>query len=321
MMKRLLCSLLFPLAVLSQPSSQPLQVSDTIRFLALGDSYTIGQSVGATERWPVQLSDSLAARNIVTDTLRIIATTGWRTDDLLSAITNQHLKLQHYNLVSLLIGVNNQYQGKPFSQYVTEFPALLDSAILYASGNPSQVFVVSIPDYAYTPFGQQSSNPSQISTELAQYNQYAKRVADSLHVHFFNITPISQQGIQNPAYVTTDGLHPSGAQYAQWIQLMLDFIDDENLVIGVPALAKNNRLIQVFPNPATDDVTITFTGEKDQQNTTADVYNMMGQLVFTQTGSGNTLQVPVAQLSAGMYTLKITSGDEQRLEKLVKLAK
>src|SRR5664279_4313226 len=132
-----LFSLLLPLASMTQT----LQIQSPVRFLALGDSYTIGESVAPTLRWPMQLSDSLQARGIPTDTLRIIATTGWRTDNLINAIKNQHLESQNYNLVSLLIGVNNQYQGRPFSQYVTEFPALVDSAIRYAGGDKTKVFI------------------------------------------------------------------------------------------------------------------------------------------------------------------------------------
>src|SRR4051812_33770763 len=114
MIKRLLLfSLILPFSLISQP----LLIGDSIRFLALGDSYTIGQSVGTNERWPAQLSDSLAARGTILDTLHYIATTGWRTDDLLNAITNQNLQNRHYNLVSLLIGVNNQFQGTPFNTY------------------------------------------------------------------------------------------------------------------------------------------------------------------------------------------------------------
>src|SRR5688572_15330766 len=138
--------------------------------------------------------DSLESRGFAIDTLRIIAATGWRTDNLINAIRNQNLEEQEYNLVSLLIGVNNQYQNRPFSQYVTEFPTLLDSAIRYADGHASHVFVVSIPDYAFTPFGQ-NLNPAEISMEIDQYNAFNQQVADSMGVAYFDITPISRQGL------------------------------------------------------------------------------------------------------------------------------
>ena len=122
---------------------QTLEIKKPIRFLALGDSYTIGQSVSSTERWPAQFRDSLMKRGFVTDTIKIIATTGWRTDQLLTSITNKNLKNDQYTLVSLLIGVNNQYQNSPFSQYKSEFIQLVDSAINYAGGNKNHVFVPS----------------------------------------------------------------------------------------------------------------------------------------------------------------------------------
>jgi lysophospholipase L1-like esterase len=207
------CSMLFTSAL-----AQSLELENPLRFLALGDSYTIGQSVTTNQRWPAQLRDSLVTRGINTDDLRYIATTGWRTDNLINATKNQDLGNQNYNLVSLLIGVNNQYQNRPFTQYVAEFPALLDSAIRYAGNDPSHVFIVSIPDYAFTPFGQQSGNPNQISAELDQYNGYSRQIADSLGITYFDITPISRLGLQHPEYVASDGLHPSGIQYTEWVK-------------------------------------------------------------------------------------------------------
>lgn len=207
--------------------SQNLNIQSPVRMLALGDSYTIGQSVATGMRWPTQLGDSLIKRGYQIDEIRYIATTGWRTDDLVQAIKGQNLQSQNYNLVSLLIGVNNQFQHAPFSKYESEFPALLDSAIRYAGGDPSRVFVVSIPDYAFTPYGQGSSNPNTISIELDQYNNYAKSIADAKGVVFFNITPISRLGVQKPEYVANDNLHPSGIQYTEWVKLMLEFIDSQ----------------------------------------------------------------------------------------------
>lgn len=299
--------------------AQPLLVGDSIRFLALGDSYTIGQSVGANERWPVQLSDSLATRGIVTDTMRIIATTGWRTDDLLNAINNQQLQQQHYNLVSLLVGVNNQYQGTPFSQYVIEFPALLDSAIRYAGGNKNHVFVVSIPDYAYTPFGQSTSNPSQISTELDHYNAYNKRVTDSMQIQYFDITPISRQGTTTPTYVTTDGLHPSGLQYSKWVKLMLDSIDHQVVVAtGIKTADPKKLNISIWPNPANDAVTITISGENKAQISTIEIYNTIGQLIKTDILFESPTVISVKELQDGLYTLRVNSGTGYNITKLVK---
>jgi len=139
------------LFLLSLPSmAQKLIVSEEVKFLALGDSYTIGESVPVHSRWPVQLTDSLNKRGVDCVEPRIIAKTGWRTDNLKDAIIRAKLKPK-YNLVSLLIGVNNFYQGRSVESFAPEFEELLKLAIKFAGGNKSSVFVLSIPDYGYTP--------------------------------------------------------------------------------------------------------------------------------------------------------------------------
>ncbi|MBA3680615.1 MAG: T9SS type A sorting domain-containing protein [Bacteroidetes bacterium] len=312
MVKNLFFILLFPLTSIAQSVS----VNDTIRFLALGDSYTIGQSVAINQKWPVQLSDSLLARGVVTDTMRIIATTGWCTDNLLNAISGQNLENQHYNLVSLLIGVNNQYQGSPFSQYTTEFPALLDSAILYAGGNKNHVFIVSIPDYAYTPYGQQTSNPAQITAELQQYNQYAKHIADSLQIKFFDITPISQQGLQNPNYVANDGLHPSGLQYSKWVKLMLDSLN-YNLTTSVKSQNKKENAVVISPNPVTDIIKIDVFGE--ELFYWLEIYNSTGQLLQKTKLAGSVTYISTNELATGLYSIKLSNGKSHIVKKIIKI--
>ncbi|MBN2350478.1 MAG: hypothetical protein JXJ22_16700, partial [Bacteroidales bacterium] len=130
--------------------SQELTITEPVRFLALGDSYTIGASVSPSVRWPKQLFDSLTARGYQTESFEIIAQTGWRTDDLEQAIEYANLT-ENYNLVSLLIGVNNQYQGYSVDTYKPGFEDLLKKAVALAGGKTTRVFVLSIPDYAYTP--------------------------------------------------------------------------------------------------------------------------------------------------------------------------
>ena len=200
------------------------QVETPVRFLALGDSYTIGQGVSTSSRWPVQLLDSLQARGYSTDTLAIIATTGWRTDQLLNAIAGKQLAQKQFNMVSLLIGVNNQYQNRPLAQYRPELEALIDSALRYVGGQTGRVFVLSIPDYAYTPFGQQG-NPFAISQQIDVYNTIKRDVCDSLGIAYFNITDISRQGLTDPTLVATDQLHPSGRQYGLWVQRLMAYVD------------------------------------------------------------------------------------------------
>ncbi|MEC8884441.1 MAG: SGNH/GDSL hydrolase family protein, partial [Bacteroidota bacterium] len=144
-------------------------------YLALGDSYTIGESVCSTCKFPIQLKEQIEEQTGSAVETDIIATTGWRTDDLINAI-NAEKPSENYDFVTLLIGVNNQYQGRSFSQYENEFPQLLMTAINLAKGEKNRVIVVSIPDYAYTPFGQNSGNPEQISEEIDAYNAYAREV-------------------------------------------------------------------------------------------------------------------------------------------------
>lgn len=293
-----------------------LDTENPLRFLALGDSYTIGQSVAANQRWPKQLTDSLAKRGITTDTLHIIATTGWRTDNLLNAISNKNLGSQRYNFVSLLIGVNNQYQGQSFAQYQREFPALLDSALRYAGGIKSHVFIVSIPDYAYTPYGQQSGEAATITSELNTYNAFAKHVADSLQIPFIDITAISRKGLQNPAYVAGDGLHPSAVQYTEWVKLILAQIENPTTDIYYPIANKLEATIG--PNPAFDFVNVQLPGNAYKQTTQAEVYNLSGEKLFAQTIYGVTASLPVAALPDGVYFLKLSSGNRQTVKRIVK---
>lgn len=182
------------------------------KFLALGDSYTIGESVSEDERWPNQLADKLKI-----DRPKIIATTGWRTDDLKNAIISANLK-NEYELVSLLIGVNNQYQGKSSAQYEIEFEDLLKTAIQLAKGKKKNVFVVSIPDYGFTPFGK--ANQERITTQLNEFNKINKLITKKYKIKYFNITDISRKGLEDPALVAADGLHPSGKMYTQWVEVI-----------------------------------------------------------------------------------------------------
>jgi acyl-CoA thioesterase I len=193
-----------------------------IKYLALGDSYTIGESVCQSCRFPEQLKDSIMNYFSESDNfaVKVIAQTGWTTSNLKTAISNENLSPE-YDLVTLLIGVNNQYQNKPFSLYETEFPELLQTAIVLAKGNLNRVIVVSIPDYAYTPFGQSSSNPGNISNQLDQYNLFAKNHAESLGISFVNITDITREGLINPALVAQDNLHPSKLAYSKFVERIL----------------------------------------------------------------------------------------------------
>lgn len=195
------------------------QMDQKLTFLALGDSYTIGESVKTNERWPNQLVDSLAVKGINFQEPKIIATTGWRTDELKAAILEDGDK--KYDMVSLLIGVNDQYQKVDFEKYKPQFIELLEMAIEKASGKKDHVFVVSIPDYGFTPFG--AKNKDEITKELDEYNRVNKEMAERFGVKYFNITDISRN--EDPSFVANDGLHPSGTQYSRWVSLIMQDLD------------------------------------------------------------------------------------------------
>lgn len=182
-------------------------------YLALGDSYTIGESVAAEERWPNQLVQLLSENGKNFNKPTIIATTGWRTDNLANAIRIAGPK-EEYNLVSLLIGVNNQYQGKSVEQFGAEFENLLKTAISLAKGNKENVFVVSIPDYGFTPFG--LKNKEKISKEIDLFNSVSEEICKKSNVTYINITDTSREGLNDPTLVASDGLHPSGKMYSMW---------------------------------------------------------------------------------------------------------
>ncbi|TRX36343.1 SGNH/GDSL hydrolase family protein [Flavobacterium restrictum] len=203
------------------PTPAPNPSTKSFRYLALGDSYTIGQSVCETCRFPEQLKASLQTRSPKDAfSLKIIAQTGWTTTNLLSVINGNSLE-SNYDLVTLLIGVNNQYQNRPFALYEKEFPELVTKAIALAKGDKTNVIVVSIPDYAYTPFGEQTGNQSKISTEIDAYNAFAEKYCLENAIVYVYITDITRTGLQNPSFVATDGLHPSELAYAQFVSRIM----------------------------------------------------------------------------------------------------
>ncbi|WP_246473885.1 SGNH/GDSL hydrolase family protein [Arenibacter arenosicollis] len=199
-----------------------LNESGTYHYLALGDSYTIGASVERAASFPIQLKARLEKGLKVEVNTEIIAVTGWTTDNLLNAV-NRGTQLPSYDLVTLLIGVNNQYQGKPFRVYTKEFPLLLELAIELAYGNPKNVVVISIPDYAFTPFAQ-GRNTDKISKEIDEYNAFAESTALQNGVPFVNITDITRNGLSNPELVASDGLHPSGVAYKRFVDVLYPIV-------------------------------------------------------------------------------------------------
>lgn len=192
-----------------------------IRYLALGDSYTIGESVDETERWSMQLADLLTKEDYSTE-VTIIARTGWTTDELWQGIQAQEIE-RPYDLVSLLIGVNNQYRGRDIEEYREGFIFLLEKSIEYAGGDANRVFVLSIPDWGVTPFAG-GRDSKQIAMEINQFNAINRAETEKLGAHYIDITPISREAVSDPSLIASDGLHPSGKMYTEWAKLALPMV-------------------------------------------------------------------------------------------------
>ncbi len=219
-MKYLISILLFILFSCESSSqnirSQSNTMTNGLSYLALGDSYTIGESVAENERWPVQLSKSLTKSGVEVASPQIIARTGWTTDELKAKIVSENIT-KTYDLVSLLIGVNNQYRGRSVEQFRTEFIDLLETALKFAGNEPERVFVVSIPDWGVTPFGGKGQNKT-ISEEIDVFNKVKKEETVKKGILYIDITPISRQAINDATLIATDALHPSGKMYQQWVE-------------------------------------------------------------------------------------------------------
>ena len=189
-------------------------------FLALGDSYTIGQSVSETQRYTTHTVLLLRSQGIEINDAKIIATTGWTTKNLIDALNTTDLAT-NFDVVTLLIGVNNQYQGRSIDEYKTEFAWLVNRAIQYANNRPSHVFVLSIPDYSNTPFAS-GSDKAKIASEIDQFNLANKSISLQFGVNYLDITPISRES--DPELLSGDDLHPSGKQYKRWADLLAPMI-------------------------------------------------------------------------------------------------
>lgn len=187
-------------------------------YLALGDSYTIGEGLEIEKSWPYQLVNLLKDQGFDFENPTIIAKTGWRTDELKRAMRKQLDKDDKFDLVSLLIGVNNQYQEKPYGKYKREFKKLLKKAISLSKNDNAGVFVVSIPDYGVTPFAKEKEKTHAIE-DLKEYNSYAEQICEKYKVAFYDITARSAELGKSEDMLIEDMLHPNAKQYRSWIDV------------------------------------------------------------------------------------------------------
>lgn len=195
-----------------------------LHYLAIGDSYTKGEAVLVSESFPQQLATQLRTSYNIEVAVKMIAQTGWRTDELIEAIIEEDEKgnLQaNYDLITLLIGVNNQYQHKSFYQFKNEFIQLVQIAKGLAT-KPSAIRVLSIPDYACTPFGK---GDKDISEQLEVYNSYIDLISQQEDITFINITDITQQGLSDSKWVAQDDLHVSALAYQKFVKRILKSLD------------------------------------------------------------------------------------------------
>lgn len=221
------------LAMMSMLATPP---APPARYLALGDSYTIGESVPADARWPLQLAGLLRADGITIANPDIIARTGWTTDELTAALDavergesviladaeNAPRPAPPYQLVSLLIGVNNQYRGRPLDEYRVQLRQLIGRAIGYAGGEPGRVIVLSIPDWGVTPFAaEHGRDAAVVAAEIDAYNAAKRAECARAGVAYVDITGLTREAAARRELLADDGLHPSDIDYQRWAQAAL----------------------------------------------------------------------------------------------------
>lgn len=196
------------------------QTKTTYSYLALGDSYTIGESVLPTDNFPNQTITLLKSSGYEFESAEIVAKTGWTTDELQNKI-NSYTFHPPYDIVTLLIGVNNQYRGRPVDEYKPQFESLLKQTIQFAGDKADHVIVLSIPDWGVTPFAN-GRDRDQIAKEIDTYNSANKSIAEQYKVHYIDITPWTREAATDPSLLAGDGLHPSAKEYKRWAEKIAD---------------------------------------------------------------------------------------------------
>lgn len=193
-----------------------------MRFLALGDSYTNGEGVAEEERWPSQLVALLGQQDIHLTDVQIVAQTAWTADELADAIDQTKPK-GPFDVVTLMVGVNDQYRNRPVASFAPEFEQLLARAVGFAGRRPSRVIAISIPDWGATPFAE-GRDRARIAREIEAYNERARELAARAGVIWVDVTTETRAMQLDPSLVTADGLHPSGAMYARWAALLAPIV-------------------------------------------------------------------------------------------------
>ncbi|HEY8781791.1 MAG TPA: GDSL-type esterase/lipase family protein [Mucilaginibacter sp.] len=199
--------------------------ADTLSYLALGDSYTTGAYVTTPESYPYQLISTLNAQSFQLVNPIEIAKPGWTTDDLISAISASGINNTKFHFVTLLIGVNDEARGLSQSNYKLKFMQLLNTAINFANGNPSHVFVLSIPDWGVMPFA--NGQDSTIGPQIDSFNDINEAVSQQAGVNYLYVTAISRMAATDPSLIAPDGLHPSGKMYTLWVNLLEPMVAEQ----------------------------------------------------------------------------------------------
>jgi len=205
---------IFIIAMQNSELIKPVETKKAYTYLALGDSYTIGEKVPLMENFPNQVAQLLRQRGIECKSPKIIAKTGWTTDELEDGISKSKLK-KEYDFVTLLIGVNDQYRGRPVGDYIPRFEALLKKALQFAGGDTNRIVVVSIPDWGATPFAE-GKDRAAIAKEIDAYNAANESLTRQYNITYISITASTRKSAAEQGMLTEDGLHPSGREYAKW---------------------------------------------------------------------------------------------------------
>lgn len=284
---------------------QNIRVENHVSMLALGDSYTIGESVLKEERWPHQFAEALREQGLEVDEPDYIATTGWTTTRLIQGMRTLADKEKTYNLVSILIGVNNQYQGLPFESYEPDLRTIIDKALAIVEQDTARVFILSIPDYAYTPYGR---GDEKISADIDRYNQLKFEVAAEYGIAYINITPISRLGLNRTELVAKDGLHPSAIQYGMWVESVIPRVSYD-ITLHSEGQILPEKDPRIYPNPVRDLLFL----ESFRPGCQATVFNLLGEKMLQEEVKSELHPLDVSGLSIGAYSLRVScSGEEGR---------